>query len=73
MEQEILDLKITNRAKDQVIDHFRAERKDIIDQLLNASRRVGELETKVFQFSPPDSGSPTVVREAEAGDTATST
>ena len=48
MEQEILDLKITNRAKDQVIDHFRAERKDMIDQLLNASRRVGEREAKLL-------------------------
>ncbi len=53
MEQEILDLKITNRAKDQVIDHFRAERKQIIDQLLNASRRVGELETKLLQLDGP--------------------
>jgi len=53
MEQEILDLKITNRAKDQVIDHFRAERKEIIDQLLNASRRVGELETKLLQLDGP--------------------
>ena len=53
MEQEILDLKITNRAKDQVIDHFRTERKDMIDQLLNVSRRVGELETKLLQLDGP--------------------
>jgi len=50
MEQEILDLKITNRAKDHVIQILREERKDIIDQLSNASRRVGELETKLLQL-----------------------
>ena len=53
MEQEIFDLRITNRAKDQVIDHFRAERRDMIDQLLTASRRVGELETKLLQLEGP--------------------
>ena len=49
MEQKIFELRVTNNAKDQdqVIEHFRDERKEIIDQLLNASRRVGELETKL--------------------------
>src|SRR2546430_8228122 len=52
MEKQILDLKITNRAKDHVIQILREERKEIIDELSNASRRVGELETRLLQLSP---------------------
>jgi len=53
MEREILDLKITNRAKDQVIELLRGERQEIIVQLLDSSRRVGELETKLLQLEAP--------------------
>ena len=60
MEHVIRDLTIANRAKDQVIDHLRTERKEIIDQLLNASRRVGELETKLLQLSPHPDGNATL-------------
>ena len=67
MEQEIFDLRITNRAKDQVIDHFRAERKDMIDQLLNASRRVGELETRLLQLEGPTPAKSTSLRQEIQG------
>jgi len=51
-----------------VIDHFRAERKDVIDQLLNASRRVGELETKLLQISPHVDGNAAQEGNAIDGD-----
>jgi hypothetical protein len=38
-----LTLKITNRAKDMVIDRMQKEREGFFDQLLAANRKVGEL------------------------------
>jgi len=73
MEHVIRDLTIANRAKDQVIDHLRTERKEIIDQLLNASRRVGELETKLLQLSVPAGGVAALEGDANAGDVAAGT
>jgi len=58
--KEILDLKITNRAKDMHIERlykdreaFDAERKGYIDQLVSGSRRIGELETRLLQLEGP--------------------
>ena len=73
MEHEILDLKIANRAKDQVIDHLRTERDGIIDQLLNASRRVGELETKLLQLSPPVDATAALDENGDVGNVISST
>ena len=72
MEQNIFELRVTNKAKDQVIEHFRDERKEIIDQLLNASRRVGELETKLLQLSPPGDDNAGLEGRVKAGDAVTS-
>jgi len=54
LERENLDLKITNRAKDMVIERIQKEREDFFDQLLSASRRVGELESRLLQLEAPD-------------------
>jgi len=53
LERENLDLKITNRAKDMVIDQMQKEREKFFDQLMAANRRVGELETKLLQIESP--------------------
>jgi hypothetical protein len=50
MENEIRDLQITNKAKDIVIGQMQKERTGFFDQLLAASRKVGELETKLLQI-----------------------
>jgi hypothetical protein len=52
-ENKIRDLEITNRAKDYFIKQLQKERDGFFDQLLNASRKVGELETKLFQIESP--------------------
>ena len=51
MERENLDLKITNRGKDYIVeelrnqqDKFEADRKAMTQQLIDQSFRVGELE-----------------------------
>jgi len=51
LERENLDLKITNRGKDFLIERMQKERNEVFDQLLSASRKVGELETRLLQLA----------------------
>ena len=53
LEREIFDLKIANRGKDYLIGELNKERKTFFDQLLNANRTVGHLETKLKQLDGP--------------------
>ena len=53
LEREIFDLQIANRGKDYLIGELNKDRKSFYDQLLNANRIVGQLETKVNQLSGP--------------------
>jgi hypothetical protein len=50
LERENLDLKITNRGKDLYIEQLQKERKGFFDQLLAATREMGELESKLLQL-----------------------
>jgi hypothetical protein len=55
LERENLDLKITNRGKDFLIEQMQKERTGFFDQLLTANRKVGELETKLLlQIESPE-------------------
>jgi hypothetical protein len=65
LEKEVLDLKITNRAKDYFIDqlkedreHFAKERAAIIAQVAESARKIGQLETKLLQLEAPQSHQP---------------
>ena len=53
LEKEVMDLKITNRGKDFFIEQLQKERNGVLDQLLTANRKVGELETKLLQLEEP--------------------
>lgn len=53
LEAEMVDLRITNRAKDYFIDQLKQERGAMVEQLTASARRVGELETKLLQIAPP--------------------
>jgi hypothetical protein len=53
LRREVFDLKILNSGKDQLIGHLQRERDKFFDQLLSASRKVGELETKLLQVGEP--------------------
>ena len=53
LERELLDLKITNRAKDLVIERMQQERDGFIEKLVISSRAVGQLETKLQQLEGP--------------------
>ena len=53
LQQEITDLKITNRAKDYFIEQLQNERRNFVEKLMISNRRVGELETKLLQMQPP--------------------
>ena len=53
LERENLDLKIANRGKDYLIDQLKDERNGFFDQLLTASRKVGELENRLLQLEGP--------------------
>jgi hypothetical protein len=57
LERENLDLKIANRGKDLMIEHMQKERTGFFDQLLQANRKVGELESKLLQLEGPTSSS----------------
>ena len=53
LEKEVFDLKITNRGKDYLVEQLQKERDGFFNQLLQASRKVGELETKLLQLEGP--------------------
>ena len=60
LEKELMDLKITNRAKDQYIERlhqdreaFAVERQEYVEKLMSFNRKVGELETKLLQLERP--------------------
>lgn len=60
LQQEIIDLKIASRVKDQIIDMLRSEsekfgdeRQRYIDELMRSSRQIGELETKLRLIEAP--------------------
>jgi len=53
LERENLDLRITNRAKDMVIEQQQKEREKFFDQLLTANRKMGELENQLLRLSEP--------------------
>jgi hypothetical protein len=54
LERDNLDLKITIRAKDMVIERMQKDRDMFFDQLLAASRKVGELETRFLKIESPN-------------------
>lgn len=53
LEKEIFDLRITNRAKDMFIEQLQGEREGMVNQLVQSSRKVGELETRLLQLEEP--------------------
>ena len=55
LENEIRDLQITNKAKDLYIERMEKERTGFFEQVINANRKVGELEAKIFQLEGPKS------------------
>lgn len=64
LEREVFDLKITNRGKDYFIEQIQKEREGFITQLLDATRKVGELETRLLQIEGPTQDS-TRIKSAE--------
>ncbi len=61
LEQELLDLKITNRGKDYFIEQLQKERDAFITKIESNSFLIGELKTKLLQLEAPrrDRASPT--------------
>ena len=53
LEKELMDSMILNKGKDYLIDQLKQEREGIFGQLLDASRKVGELETRLLQIEQP--------------------
>lgn len=53
LQYKIRDLQITNQAKDMFIERLEKERTMIFEQLLDASHKVGELETRLLQIESP--------------------
>ncbi len=48
LKREVRDLEITNRVKDLQIDRMEKDREKIFQQLVETSRTVGQLETKLL-------------------------
>lgn len=53
LRKENFDLKITNRGKDYFIDQMKTERENLLQQLVDSSQRVGQLETQLLQLEAP--------------------
>ena len=60
LEPELMDLMITNKGKDYLIaqlrqerEGFAVERERYVVQLIETSRKVGELETRLLQLEAP--------------------
>jgi hypothetical protein len=51
--EQVLDLQITNRGKEYLVERFQKERNGYFGELLQASRKVGQLETKVLRLKGP--------------------
>ena len=65
LEQEIMDLKITNKGKDYFVaqlkedrEQFVRERETFVQQLMTQNHRIGELETQLLQLEGPQRGVP---------------
>lgn len=54
LEKELMDAIILNKGKDFLIDRLEKERDGFFGQLLDASRKMGELETKLLQLELPE-------------------
>lgn len=63
LHKELMDLKITNRAKDQFIQQLQGERNDMLDKLVANSRVIGQLETKLLQIEGPISHTESPAKE----------
>ena len=55
LEHEALDLQITNKGKDYLIDQLKSERAQFIDAIESKSHLIGALETKLKQLEAPKS------------------
>lgn len=58
LEQELMDLKILNGGKDYVIEQMRKERDGFIEQVIAASRKVGQLESRLQRLEAPEARLP---------------
>jgi len=61
LKQELLDLKIMNRAKDMFIERLQEERKALaeeqrryVERMIGFSRQIGELRTRLLQLGSAD-------------------
>jgi len=73
LEAENLDLKITNKAKDQLIQMVREERVGFIDQLTAATRRMGQLEERLQLMAPHNESAAEAARSEPAANAAAPT
>jgi len=53
-EREFFDLKVTNRAKDLIIERLTQEREQLLEKVVASSHRVGHLETRLQQLEAPN-------------------
>ena len=63
LEREVMDLQITNRVKEGLLEQLQNERKEFsqerqgyIEALVKSERHVGELEAKLLQLEGPKNG-----------------
>ena len=54
LRRELRDLQITNRGKDYFIERLEKERDRMLQQVVEANRTVGQLETRLLQLEGPD-------------------
>ena len=62
LRHELIDLKITNRAKDQFIAQLQGERERLMERAIEQGRMIGQLETKLLALDAPQASKPDSVR-----------
>jgi len=62
LEAKVFDLQVLNAGKDFFIEQLRKERTTYVQDLMEASRRVGELETRLLQIEEPKSERPQLTK-----------
>jgi hypothetical protein len=72
LRRKIMDLEITNRVKEQLLDRLNdelikrdEERRTYIERLITDNRRIGELESQILQIGAPVQSKPELPHRAE--------
>jgi len=72
LRDEVMSLKIDKSARDHIVNMLRDERAHLMQEAMEKSRRVGELQTRLHLAAPQQTDEPATARLDPTGDSAAS-